>query len=73
MEAIVARRFSPFNFSYVHYFPNIVPTIYEWGVFSPRFRKHRDANPSKHLLEFHEIMHQWGIHHDYVLMKMFMY
>jgi hypothetical protein len=35
MEAILARRFSPFNFSYVPDFPNVVPTMDEWGDFFP--------------------------------------
>jgi hypothetical protein len=64
---------APFNFSYVLNFPNFVPTIYEWGDFLPRFREHRDDNPVEHLLEFHELMHQWGIDHEDVLMKRFMY
>jgi hypothetical protein len=73
MEAILARRFSPFNFSVVPGFPNVVPTIDEWGDYLPRFREDKDDNPADHLLEFHEVMHQLGIHHEDVLMKMFMY
>jgi hypothetical protein len=73
MEAILARRFAPFNFSIIPSFPNVVPTIDEWGDFLPRFREHRDDNPVEYLFEFHELMHQWGIHHEDVLMKMFMY
>jgi hypothetical protein len=42
-------------------------------IFCPRFREHRDDNPAENLLEFHELMHQWGIHHEDVLMKMFMF
>ena len=45
----------------------------EWGDFLPRFGEHRDDNPAEHLLEFHELMHQWGIHHEDVLMKMFIF
>jgi hypothetical protein len=73
MEAILARRFSPFNFFVVPGFPNIVPTIDEWGDYLPRFRENKDDNPADHLLDFHEVMHQLGIHHEDVLMKMFMY
>jgi hypothetical protein len=61
MEAILDRRFSPLNLFFVLSFPNVVPTIDEWGDFLPRFREHRDENPVEHLLEFHELMHQWGI------------
>jgi hypothetical protein len=73
MEAILARRFALFNFYYVPDFPNVVPTMDEWGDFLPTFIEHRDDNPAKHLLEFHELMHQWGIHHEDLLMNMFMY
>jgi hypothetical protein len=45
----------------------------EWGDFLSRFREHRDDNPVEHLLEFHELMHWWGIHHEDVLMNMFMF
>jgi hypothetical protein len=30
MEAILARRFSPFYFSVVHGYPNLVPPVDEW-------------------------------------------
>jgi hypothetical protein len=73
MESILAQRFYPFNFFVVHGFPNVVPTMDEWCDFSPTFREHRDNNPAEHLLEFHELMHQLGIHHEDVLMNMFMY
>jgi hypothetical protein len=70
MESILARSFSPFNFSFVSDFPNVVPTMDEWGDFLPTFSESRDDNPAEHLLEFHELMHQWGIHHEDVLMNM---
>jgi hypothetical protein len=73
MDKILARRFSPFNFSVVPSFPNVVPTVDEWGDYFPIFRRHRDDNPNEHLREFHELMHQWEIHHEDVLMKMFMF
>jgi hypothetical protein len=73
MEAILAQRFSPLNFSIVPGFPNVFPTIDEWGDLFPIFREHRDDNHVEHLLEFHELMHQWEIHHEDVLMNIFMY
>jgi hypothetical protein len=73
MESILAQRFSPLNFFVVPSFPNVVPTIDEWGDYLPRFRKDKDDNLADHLLEFHEVMHQLGIHHEDVLMNMFMY
>jgi hypothetical protein len=65
MERILARRFSPFNFSYVLGFPNVVPTMDEWGDFLPIFRERKEDNPTEHLHEFHELMHQWEIHHEF--------
>jgi hypothetical protein len=72
MEVILAWSFSPLNFSFVPGFPNFAPTIDEWGDFLLRFRENRDDNLAEHLLEFHELMHQWRIHHEDLLMKMFM-
>jgi hypothetical protein len=74
MEVILVERFSIFNFSVVHGFPNIVPTIDEWGDYLPRFRYNIDDKYLvDHLLDFHEVMHRLGMHHEDVLMKMFMY
>jgi hypothetical protein len=73
MERILARRFSPFNFSVVLGFPNVVPAPNEWNDYFPIFREHKEDNPAHHLREFHELMHQWEIHHEDVLMKMFMF
>jgi hypothetical protein len=73
MDKILARRFSPFNFSVVPSFPNVVPTVDEWVDFLPIFKEHKDDSPAKHLCEFHELMHQWEIHHEDVLLKMFMF
>jgi hypothetical protein len=73
MDKILARRFAPFNFSVVPGFPNVVPIVDQWVDFLPIFREHRDDNPAEHLREFHELMHQWEIHHEDVLMKMFMF
>jgi len=39
----------------------------------PIFREDKDDNPVDHFLEFHEVMHQLGIHHEDVLMNIFMY
>ena len=63
----MARRFAPFNFS-------VVPCIFdEWGDYLPIFRERKEDNPTQHLHEFHELMHQWGIHHEDVLLKMFIF
>jgi hypothetical protein len=73
MEEILARRFAPFNFSAIPGFPNVVPSMDEWGDYLPRFREREEDNPAQHLSEFHELMHQWEIHHEDVLLKMFMF
>jgi hypothetical protein len=53
----IGSKVSPFNFSIVPGFPNVVPTMDQWVDFFPIFREHRDDNPAKHLCEFHEFMH----------------
>jgi hypothetical protein len=73
MEEILARRFAPFNFSAIPGFPNVVPSPNEWSDYLPRFREREEDNPAQHLWEFHELMHQWEIHHEDVLLKMFMF
>ena len=57
MEKILARRFGPFNFFIVPGFPNVVPTVDEWGDYLPIFRERKEENPAQHLREFHELMH----------------
>jgi hypothetical protein len=73
MEKILARRFSPFNFSAIPGFPNVVPSLNEWGDYFPIYGKCEEDNLAQHLSEFHELMHQWEIHHEDVLLKMFMF
>ena len=73
MESILARRFSPFDFSIVPGFPNDVPTIYEWVDHLPRFKGDYYDHPAQHLIEFHQYMDQQNINHEDILMKMFMY
>jgi hypothetical protein len=73
MEKILARRFAPFDFSAIPGFPNVVPSPNEWGDYLPRFGKCEGDNPAQHLSEFHELMRQWEIHHEDVLLKMFMF
>jgi hypothetical protein len=73
MDKILAQRFSPFNFSAILGFPNIVLTVDEWVDIFPIFKENKEDNPTQHLREFHELMHQWEIHHEDVLMNMFMF
>jgi hypothetical protein len=73
MEAILARRFAPFYFSDIPGFPNNVPTVDEWGDYLPRFKGDDHDHPAQHLINFHQYMDQLDIHHEDVLLKMFMY
>jgi hypothetical protein len=73
MEKILDRRFSPFNFIVVPSFSNVVPTPDEWSDYLPKFRERKEDKPSQNLHEFHELMNQWEIHHEDVLMNMFMF
>ena len=69
----MAARFSLFNFLVTPDFPNNVPTMDEWGDFLPIFRGDDHDHLAQHLIEFHQYMNQLGIHHEDVLLKMFMY
>ena len=64
---------SPFDFSIVPSFPNVFPNVDVWGDCLPRFKGNEDDNLGENLLQFRELMHQWGIVHEDALMKMFMY
>jgi hypothetical protein len=46
MEKIIARRFAPFNFSTISGFPNVVPSLNEWGDYFPIFGKREEENPA---------------------------
>ena len=73
MEAILARRFSPLNFSAVPGFPNHVPTFIECADFLPMFQGDEGDNPAQHLIGFHQCIDQLNIHHEDALMKVFVY
>jgi hypothetical protein len=73
MEKILAQRFAPFNFSAIPGFSNVVPSLDEWSNYLPIFRERKEEDPTQHLRDFHELMHQWEIHHEDVLLKMFMF
>jgi hypothetical protein len=73
MQDIVDVRFAPFNFSSIPSFPNVVPIVDEWRYFLPRFKGEDEYCPAHHLIKFHQCMYQLDIHHEDVLMKMFMY
>ena len=66
MEAILARRFAPFDFSVILGFPNVVPTMHEWGDYLPRFRGDDHDHLEQHLIDFHQYMDHQDIHHEYV-------
>ena len=45
----------------------------EWGDFLPRFRGDGHDHLTQNLIAFHQYMDQLDIHHEDVLLKMFMY
>jgi len=71
--SIVAARFAPFNFTEIAGFPHVVPAIDTWGDYLPWFREKDEDNPALHVVKFHQYMDQLNIHHEDVLMKLFMY
>jgi hypothetical protein len=73
MKAILARRFAPLNFSAIDGYPHPVPQIDEWKDLLPRFYEGENDSPFEHVHEFHVLMQQLDIHHEDILMKMFMY
>jgi hypothetical protein len=73
MKAILSKRFSPLNFSTIDDYPHHVPLIDEWQDLLPRFYEGEDDNLVEHVQEFHALMQQLDIHHEDILMKMFMY
>ena len=73
MKAILAKRFAPLNFSAIDGYPHPVPQIDEWKDLLPRFYEGDNENLVEHVHEFHALMQQLDIHHEDILMKMFMY
>jgi hypothetical protein len=50
MEAILARRFSPLNFSAIAGYPPLVAQIDEWQDLLPRFYEGENNNFVEHVL-----------------------
>jgi hypothetical protein len=71
--ARIAARFAPLDFTNVYGFPNTVPDIKIWEDVLPKFGGYVDDNPAQHLFEFHKLMDELNVHHEYVLMKLFMF
>ena len=71
--ARIAARFAPLDFANVCGFPNTLPDIKVWGDILPKFGEDEDDNPGQHLFEFHKLMQELNVHHEDVLMKLFMF
>ena len=71
--ALLARRFSPLDFSSVSGFPHTLPHMSEWGDFLPVFKEEKEDNLAEHLKKFHECMDLLDLQHQDVRMKMFMH
>jgi len=50
MEAILAKRFSPFNFSSIAGYPHLVPLVDEWHDLLPIFYEGKNHNPLEHVI-----------------------
>jgi hypothetical protein len=72
MEAIMARRFAPLNFSAIVGYPHPLPQNDEWQDLLPRFCEGENDNPLEHVLGFHALMQQLDIQHEDIHMKLFM-
>ena len=73
MKAILDRRFAPLDLSDIDVYPHPVPQINELQDLMPRFYGGENDSPIEHVHEFHVLMQQLDIHHEDILMKMFMY
>jgi hypothetical protein len=73
MEAILAWRFAPFNFSAIPGFPNHVPSFLECADFLPLFCGDEGDNPAQHLIDFHQCIDRLNFYHEDDLMKVFLY
>jgi hypothetical protein len=76
LNSFVARivaRFSPLDFTNVYGFPNNVPNIKIWEDVLPKFGGYVDNNLAQHLFEFHNLMDELNVHHEYILMKLFIF
>jgi hypothetical protein len=71
--AQIFARFSPLDFTIFYGFPNIVLDIKVWEYVLPKFGEYADENPAQHLFEFNKLMDELNIHHEDVLMKLFMF
>jgi hypothetical protein len=73
MEAILAQRLAFCDFSDVVGFPNPMLSIGEWEGSLPTFKGEDWEVPAKHLLDFHEFIHERQIVHEDVQIKIFRY
>jgi hypothetical protein len=69
----IATRFAPLDFTNVVGFPNVVHVMESWVDYIPKFKEDVNDNPAYHLFEINKLMHQLNIHHEDVLMKLFMF
>jgi hypothetical protein len=73
MEAILAQRFSFCDFSNVVGFPNPILSRGVWEGTLPTFKGEDWEVPDKHLLYFHDFVHEHQIVHEDVQIKLFRY
>jgi len=69
----IAARFPPLDCTNVYGFPNVVLDIKIWEYVLRKFGGYVDDTLAQQLLEFHKLMDELDVHHEDVLMKLFMF
>jgi hypothetical protein len=73
MDKILSQRYDFYDFSKIVSFPNPKPSRDEWEGCLPIFRGEDWEVTSKHLLDFHDFIHQLQIVNEDVHIKIFKY
>jgi hypothetical protein len=71
--AQIVARFAPLEFTNFYGFPNIVLDIKVWEDVLPKFGEYADDNLAQHLFKLCKLMDELNIHHEDVLMKLFIF
>jgi hypothetical protein len=73
MDKILAQRYAFCDFSKIVGFPTPVLSREEWESILPKFQGKEWEEPTEHLLDFHEFIHQLRIVHEDVQINLFRY
>ena len=73
MNKILAKRYAFCDFSNISGYPNLLLSRDEWENSLPIFGGEEWEVPAKHLLDFHDFIHQLQVVHKDVQIKLFWY